>query len=147
MVDVRMKILCQRNAVLLTLLLASVSAAQDSTLKPATDAAAQWLALIDAGQYSQSWQQASPLFQQKVPLAKWQADLSRIRTRLGRLGSRQLKSADVKSETAGTAAGKYVVIQYRTQFAVAGPVIETVKPVLDVSGHWKVADYSITPTT
>jgi hypothetical protein len=58
MVDVRMKILCQRNAVFLTLLLASVSAAQDSTLKPATDAAAQWLALIDAGQYSQSWQQA-----------------------------------------------------------------------------------------
>jgi hypothetical protein len=144
MVDVRMKILCQRNAVFLTLLLASVSAAQDSTLKPATDAAAQWLALIDAGQYSP---QASPLFQQKVPFAKWQADLSRIRTRLGRLGSRQLKSADVKSETAGTAAGKYVVIQYRTQFAVAGPVIETVKPVLDASGHWKLADYSITPTT
>lgn len=142
-----MKIFCKRNALLLTLLLAAVSSAEDSNLKPATDAATQWLALVDAGKYSQSWQQASPLFQQKVQLADWQADLSRVRTRLGRVGSRQLKSADVVSEPAGAPAGKYVVIKYRTQFAVAGPVIETVKPVLDGSGQWKVSDYSITPTT
>ncbi len=147
MVDVVMSISCKRNVLLITLLLASVSSAQDSTVKSATYAAAQWLALVDAGQYAQSWQQASPLFQQKVPSAKWQADLSRVRTRLGSLGSRQLKSADVKTEATGAPPVKYVVIQYRTQFAVGGPVIETLKPVLDASGHWKVSDYSIIPTT
>jgi len=43
----------------------------------------------------------------------------------------------------GVPDGKYVVIQYQTSFAKKKAAIETVTPVLDEDGRWRVSGYFI----
>jgi hypothetical protein len=41
--------------------------------------------------------------------------------------------------------GEYVVIQYKTEFAGAGTVLETITPMLDKDGKWRVSGYFVKP--
>jgi hypothetical protein len=43
----------------------------------------------------------------------------------------------------GAPDGEYVVIQYQTAFQNKKSAIETVTPMLDKDGHWRVAGYYI----
>jgi hypothetical protein len=41
--------------------------------------------------------------------------------------------------------GEYVILQYKTEFAGRGPVIETITPMLDKDGKWRVSGYFVKP--
>jgi len=133
-------------AVLLTMFTcAGMACAADENLKAATDAAQQWLALVDAGQYDQSWDQASSPFKEKVTKEQWRSTMSSGRAPLGKMESRQFKDGQYETSLPGAPAGKYFVIQYRTKFANSGPMIETITPMLDKDGTWRVAGYYMRP--
>ncbi len=133
------------GAVLLAVLFtASFSVAQDADQKAATDAAQKWLALIDAGHYGQSWEAAASLFQSKMTKPDWEKALGQVRTPLGKVESRQFKSADFETNLPGVPEGKYCILQFRTKFKAGGMMIETVTPMLD-NGQWKVSGYFIKP--
>ena len=111
--------------------------------KEAQVAAEQWLALIDAGKFAESWQSAASSFQSAVPQPQWQSALDSVRKPLGTLVSRQLKSAQYTKTLPGAPDGDYVVLQFDTSFSNKKEAIETITPMLDKDGKWKASGYFI----
>ncbi len=66
--------------------------ANPSAQQVAENAAVAWLALIDAGRYDESWQEAARLFKAAVAQQQWRASMDAYRTPLGQLIKRLLKS-------------------------------------------------------
>lgn len=120
----------------------SLHAAQPAE-KPAVESAQQWFKLVDEGKYSESWDQAAQLFKSAVPKDQWQESLNAVRKPLGKVLSRKLKSKQYTTELPGAPDGAYVVIQYETSFEHKKSAIETITPMLDKDGKWRVSGYYI----
>jgi len=135
-----------RSAVLAIALLlfagTSVFAGQNPE-KLATEAAAGWLALTDGGSYAASWDEAAQLFKNAVPKEDWARVLRANRAPLGELMSRKLKSAKYMTEVPGAPDGQYVVIQFESSFKHKTKAVETITPMLDQDGRWRVSGYFI----
>ena len=128
------------------LMLASAAPAvpgTDASAAAAEAAARTWLGRVDAGQYADSWSSASTLFRQKISSAQWQAAAAAAREPLGALKSRSLQSATPKSALPGVPDGEYMVIQFASSFEHKASAIETVTPMKDADGKWRVAGYFI----
>ncbi len=109
----------------------------------AISAAQNWLALIDARNYSESWKQACTFFQGAVTEPGWENSMNTFRKPLGDLVSRKLKSAQLMTELPGAPDGQYVLMQFETTFANKKSAIETVTFLLEKDGRWKSAGYFI----
>jgi|HubBroStandDraft_1064217.scaffolds.fasta_scaffold82369_2 Protein of unknown function (DUF4019) len=136
--------------VLLSLLVAIFSvvatnarASDHAAVDAATKAADAWLKLVDDGQYQQSWEQACSDFKKVVTIDQWKQELGAVRTTLGPIVSRKLESAQYTTSLPGAAAGQYVLIRYDTVFKNLSPAVETLSPMLDKDGHWRVDGYYI----
>ncbi|KPJ71393.1 hypothetical protein AMJ52_08655, partial [candidate division TA06 bacterium DG_78] len=62
---------------------------------------------------------------------------------LGKLVSRTVKSAKYTTSLPGAPDGEYVVIQYEASFENKQSAIETVTPMKDTDGAWRVSGYYI----
>jgi len=62
---------------------------------------------------------------------------------LGAMVSRKLKSATYAKTLPGAPDGEYVVIQYETSFEHKQSAVETITPMLDKDGKWRVSGYFI----
>ncbi|MGH7942073.1 MAG: DUF4019 domain-containing protein [Limisphaerales bacterium] len=111
--------------------------------KEAVEAAQKWLEGIDAGQYAQSWQDASAAFQTAVSEQIWASELSADRKPLGGLESRKLASSRYATQLPDAPDGQYVVMQFDTSFANKKSAVETVTFMLDKDGQWKSSGYFI----
>ncbi len=109
----------------------------------ARKSAEQWLALIDAGKYAESWTTAAQYFKNAVSQDQWNASLEFVRKPLGALVSRQLQSAKYTKSLPGVPDGEYVVLQFHSSFTNKKVAIETVTPMLDKDGQWRVSGYYI----
>ena len=109
----------------------------------AVSAAQKWLALIDRGNYSETWNEASAIFRGAVTEPGWENSMNTFRQPLGDLISRKLKSAQLMMELPGAPDGRYVVMQFETSFANKKSTIETVTFMLGKDGQWKSAGYFI----
>ena len=127
---------------LLAALVATAYSAEDKE-KAAMDATTPWLALVDSGQYAESWFQASSDFRGAASKEQWIHALDTVRQPLGKLVARQLKSAAYTTKLPNTRPGEYVVIQYDTSYEKAPGMIEIVIAVQEKSGAWKVSGYFI----
>lgn len=128
----------------LSILFFGAAHAQDSeSVANAQAAAKSWLALTDAGEYSKSWEQAAGLFQAAVSKAGWQSAVQGARSPLGNLKSRTLKSAKFTRSLPGAPDGEYVIIQYESQFEQQANAVETVTPLREKDGTWKVSGYFV----
>ena len=116
--------------------------AQDKE-KAATASASEWLALIDSHQYGESWFQASSDFRGAASKEQWIHALETVRTPLGKLISRQLKSATHTTKLPNVHAGEYVVIQYDTSYEKAAGMNETLVMMQEKNGNWKANGYFI----
>jgi hypothetical protein len=127
------------------LLLAGPAArAADSAADPAPVAAAvQWLELMDRGNYGEGWEQAASYLQGIVMKDDLVKALKAVRTPLGAVISRRLRSAQTATSLPGMPDGIYVVIQYDTVFARKKKAIETITPMRESGGAWRVAGYYI----
>jgi hypothetical protein len=117
--------------------------AADGPEAAAQAAADSWLKLADAGEYGESWKQASTLFRGAVTQDQWKQALSGVRGPLGRMISRRMKSRQYTEHLPGAPDGKYVVLQYDTVFADKAAAVETVTVMLDKDGTWRVSGYFI----
>ena len=109
----------------------------------ALKAATAWLELVDEGSYGQSWDQAAGLFKRAVTKEQWRTQITAIRPPLGKVVSRVLDSARYTESLPGVPDGEYVVIQYRTEFENKKSALETITPLADPDGVWRVAGYFI----
>jgi hypothetical protein len=57
--------------------------------------------------------------------------------------SRKLKSATYKTTLPGAPDGEYVVVQYERSFEHKQSTVETITPMLDKDGKWRVSGYFI----
>jgi len=109
----------------------------------AVKAAEAWLKLTDGSQYGASWSEAASLFRNAVARSTWEQQIRGVRVPLGKLGSRTVKSVTSKTSLPGAPDGEYVIIQFATSFANKKAAIETVTPMKDSDGTWRVSGYYI----
>ena len=121
---------------------ASTSASPDKE-RLAVTAAESWLKIVDQGKYSESYALASSYFKTKVELSNWEKSVKEARQPLGKLLSRKIKSKQYTTQLPGAADGEYVVIQFETSFEKKKSTTETITPMLDKDGKWKVSGYFI----
>lgn len=118
-------------------------AEEADAVSKAEAAAVQWLALVDAGDYSASWDQAAELFRGSISKASWKSALRGVRAPLGAVKSRRLRSARFTRTLPGAPDGEYVVIQFDTRFSNKEAALETVTPLREKNGYWRVSGYYI----
>ena len=109
----------------------------------ASASASEWIALVDEGRYGDSWQEASELFRVAVTKEQWESSLEGVRKPLGNIVSREVSSMQYAEELPGAPDGQYVVIQYRTSLEFKKSAVETVTPMIDKDGKWRVSGYYI----
>ncbi|MGK7947378.1 MAG: DUF4019 domain-containing protein [Xenococcaceae cyanobacterium] len=109
----------------------------------AEKSAQKWLTLIDSSRYADSWLETAQYFQNNVTQEEWEKALQGVRYPLGKMLSRELKSRQYTTSLPGAPDGEYVVIQYNTSFENKESAVETVTPMLDKDGKWKVSGYFI----
>jgi len=121
----------------------SAGAGNETAEKQATAAAQSWLALVDAGKFDESWDAAASMFRAALTKADWVRTAGAVRTPLGAVTSRKLKSKRFTTTLPGAPDGQYVVIQFDTSFEHKASAIETITPMLDKDGSWRVSGYFI----
>jgi hypothetical protein len=119
------------------------SAGDDAKTKPAVEAAKAWLAIVDAGDYGRSWDEAAELFRGAVKRDAWIGAVSGVRKPLGKVVSRKLLGATYATELPGAPDGQYVVIQFETELAGKKSAVETITPMRDPDGVWRVSGYYV----
>jgi hypothetical protein len=122
-------------------------AGTDATMSdhdPAAERAARdWLALTDGGQSNASWEAAATLFRRAVSAPQWEQALEAVRAPLGAVVSRRVESERAATELPGAPDGEYVVFQFATTFEHKRTATETVTPMRDTDGQWRVSGYFI----
>ena len=111
--------------------------------KAAIEAAEVWLELVDKEQYGESWDEAAKYFQGAVSKAQWLSSMEAVRKPLGQTVSRSLKSKQYQTSLPGVPDGEYVVIQFNTSFEHKRSAVETVTPMKEQDGKWRVSGYYI----
>jgi len=131
------------------LLLIAGQAARAQTSAPAPqeaiDAANGFLALIDHGQFDETWDACAPAIKNSITKPAWVTVLSVNRRRFGVLGSRKLVSAQTATSLPGSPDGHYAVLGYKSSFTAGKATktaIETVT-LSDENGKWLGYQYSI----
>lgn len=124
------------------------SGASDDELDtaPAMAAAQSWLASVDAGRYSQSWDEAAKAFRDAVTRPQWESLVEPVRKQTGNLIARKVRIATYTRELPNAPAGEYVVILYDSRFERVPHAVETVTPMKDPDGKWRVSGYFVKPS-
>jgi hypothetical protein len=112
-------------------------------LAAGTQAAENFLQLVDSGNYEQSWKEASDLLKEKIFLEVWNRKLMAMRSKTGPVIRRQQDGASISDVAEGAPDGKYLTLSYASAFQNQASAIETVILVLEKDGNWRVAGYFI----
>ena len=123
---------------------ALVVRAADEPDKAAQTAAERWLALVDAGHYGDSYDAAASAFRKALTKEQWVEAVGKARGPFGKLDSRRLLGSKLVSELPNAPKGEYDVIQYEAKFPGA-TAVETITPMKDADGSWRVSGYYIRP--
>lgn len=118
-------------------------AAEPEKEKAAVVTAEKWVILVDDGKYAESWKEAAEYFRNAVRQDQWEQMARAVRQPLGKLVSRKVKTSIHKTALPGAPDGEYVVIEFETSFENKKTAIETVTPMLDKDGKWRVSGYFI----
>jgi hypothetical protein len=118
-------------------------AAESGKEEAAVSAAQKWLSLVDEGKYKESWKEAAEYFRNAVKQDQWEQSLQAVRKPLGKILLRKVESKSYTTSLPGAPDGEYVVIQFETLFEKKKSAVETVTPMLDKDGKWRVSGYFI----
>jgi len=129
-------------ALIVSISLSQLAGADEKT-DQAVEAAKSWLGLVDSRHYRESWQEAAPFFKEKVQEADWVKMIAPVRDPLGDVKSRDLIGAQYTTSLPGAPQGEYVVMQFGTTFQNKPDAVETVTPMKDGGGVWRVSGYYI----
>jgi hypothetical protein len=130
-------------AMVLICLGSSSVGAESKVGKTQASAAEAWLHLIDSGNYSESWKEASTYLKGAISEQSWVASLEAVRKPLDKLISRETVKMEETNSLPGAPDGSYVVMSFKTAFEQKKSATETVTFMLDKDGKWKAAGYFI----
>jgi hypothetical protein len=129
--------------ILVICLLGYTTKASETQEIAALRAAQAWLAVVDAENYDDSWDEAASYFRAAVGKEQWRQAMMGVRRPLGKVLTRELTSKTFVTELPGAPDGQYVVIQFSTAYENKQAAVETVTPMLEDDGRWRVAGYFI----
>jgi hypothetical protein len=126
------------------LVLTTPAAAQEG--EPEPEAAAEtWLALLDGGEFTSSWEEAAHLFQQAVSAQDWAQQAGLVRQQVGEVVARDLVDVQQATDPDGVPPGEYANVRYDSEFGTIGKAIEVVSLVREAERGWRVAGYFVQP--
>ena len=139
------KRICWMIALTLFLALSSPALlkADEASEGKALEAAEKWLTLVDKGEYGKSWATAAGYFKGAVAENQWEQAVTAVRGPLGKVISRKVKSKQYATSLPGAPDGEYVVIQFETSFEKKKSAVETLTPMKEKDGSWRVSGYFI----
>ncbi|MBN1870682.1 MAG: DUF4019 domain-containing protein [Candidatus Omnitrophica bacterium] len=120
-----------------------IFAESENAQEAAVAAAETWLQLVDGGEYVKCWEQAAGYFKAIMKQQAWIDSIRPLRESLGKLVARRLIGRQYVTTLPGAPDGEYVVIQFETIFENKELAIETVTPMRDADGLWRVSGYYI----
>lgn len=126
-----------------TLATISTSFAAEKEEKQAIQSAIDFLHLVDNGAYAESWAATATIFKKAINQGQWSQTVETVRNPLGHLVNRDLVSAKHTTSIPGAPDGEYVVIIFKTKFSNKENAIETITPMLESDGRWRVSGYYI----
>ena len=129
-----------RSIFALTLIILSSTIA-NADQSAALTAAKAWLALVDAGEYQQSWLTANKTLKEQSEKEEWANYLKAIRKPFGKVISRSVTRSRTVSQIQGMPDGEYFQVQFEVK-----PLNRTGMERMTVakeSGSWKVAGYMV----
>jgi hypothetical protein len=127
----------------LTVIASEPAPKHDEDEKKAVASADAWLPLVDQEKSGDAWESAAAYLKNAVGKDDFIKALTGARKPLGKMKSRQLKSKEYRTSLPGAPDGEYVVIQFETSFENKKSAVETITPMLDKDGTWKVSGYFI----
>ncbi len=112
--------------------------------REAAEAAAQaWLAGIDQGDATATYDSAAALFRAAVTPEVWAESLRRAQVPVGRALERTPRAQTFATELPGAPDGEYWVLEYDTRFERKQKGAETVVLLREPTGEWRVSGYWI----
>lgn len=120
-----------------------LAGAEPSEIKAATAVAERWAEQLDQNQYETTWASAAQIFKGAVSQAQWSQAISSVRGPFGKVLERKLQTAELKTSLPGAPDGRYVVIQFQTRLENKKEAVETIVPMLEKDGQWRVSGYFI----
>ena len=101
-----------------------------------------WLATVDAGEYSQSWDDAAKLLHATATREQWEGAMRKMRAPKGAVLGRRVKYARYTQDSP-TDPGHFVEIEIETRFEKQAHATEIVTALVTADGTWKVSGYTI----
>lgn len=120
----------------------SVPAAESEDIANAELAAASWLALIDVGTYDEGWHRTTGDIRNRDELT-WIQWMQQRRGPIGNLLSRTIVYAGPLRFARGEPQGKYLEIEYDTDFEAIADLFEYVRMERVKNGSWAVCWYFV----
>ncbi len=102
-----------------------------------------WLSLVDKGDYKKSWFEAAQYFKNAISEDQWEQAIRAARKPLGKNLSRELISKSYHTSLPGAPDGEYFVIRFKSSFENKKSATETITPMLDKDGKWRVSGYYV----
>jgi len=122
---------------------AVISADKSESETEAKKATEEFLSVIDAGRFGESWNMAGTYMQRAISAELWQRKLETMRKPLGELIWRKLKSSKLEKTTLEVPGPEYFKLQFETSFKNREHAIETVSAAKQADGTQKVIGYYI----
>jgi hypothetical protein len=110
--------------------------------KKAMATAMEFLHMIDAEKYAESWQSAATLMQDSVTQQEWVETLTKTRARSGALIERTEENASYSTTAKDSPDGEYILLTFDSKYQNTKSVSEYVTVMLE-GDRWRVAGYFI----
>jgi hypothetical protein len=118
-------------------------AAQDSRESTVQQAARDWLAIVDRGDYKATWDAAGSKFRLAITPERWSEAIAAVRGPLGALAQRSVLKTTFTRSFPGVPDGDYALVVFRTAFEKKTEGDETVTLEHEPDGAWRVVGYFI----
>ena len=120
--------------------------AQDAeATRTAVAAAEAFLRLLDEGKYAESWDSSAAAFRKAVTRGQWQTAAQQVRGGIGKLQSRSVMSGADAPKAQSNAQGEFIVVKFFAKYSNLEAAIETVAPMKDTDGQYRVSGYFVRP--
>lgn len=106
------------------------------------EAASGWLKLLDAQNYSATWNEAGSIFQTALTLDDWSKKVGQDRAALGVVIGRKVIAAE-QVYPQGLPSGEYAKVVYQATFSKAGELQEVLSLQKAADMQWRIAGYLV----
>ena len=104
--------------------------------------ALEFLQMVDAGKYADSWQITDPNLQKNIPQNSWEKQMTEIRATFGEFVKRELEDVSFTAPSEELPDREFIMLEFSSQFKLK-EMNEIVTVVLGKDQRWRVVGYFV----